>query len=77
MEKLWTDIYVDYVLTGETWASVTPEKLIPRNKINIKPLAMSPPGKDPIPNQDKNTLELQKYQCLSPHVPTFILDLNH
>ena len=33
---------------------------------------MSPQGKDPIPNQDKNTLRLQKDQCLlPPHTPSF------
>ena len=32
---------------------------------------MSPPRKDPIPNQDNNTLGLQRYQCLSSHVNTF------
>ena len=30
-----------------------------------------PPRKDPIPNQDKNTLGIQKYQCLPPHVTPF------
>ena len=32
---------------------------------------MSPAIKDPIPNQDKNTLGLQKYQFLPPHEPPF------
>ena len=32
---------------------------------------MSPPRNDPIPNQDKNNLGLQKYQCLPSHVPPF------
>ena len=32
---------------------------------------MSPTRKDPIPNQDTNTLVLQKYQCLPSHVPPF------
>ena len=32
---------------------------------------MSPPIKDPIPNQDKNTLGIQKYQRLPSHVPPF------
>ena len=32
---------------------------------------MSPPRKDPITNQDKNTLGLEKDQCFPPHVPTF------
>ena len=29
------------------------------------------PRKDQIPNQDKNTLGIQKYQCLPTHVPPF------
>ena len=32
---------------------------------------MSPPRMDPIPNQDKDTLGLQKYQCLPSDVPQF------
>ena len=71
MEKLWTDLYVNYGLTGETRASVTPEKRIPRNKIKIKSLATLPSIKDPIPNEDKNTLGLKKYRSLPPHVPPF------
>ena len=58
MEKLRTDLSVNSVLTGETRASVTPENLIPRKKINIESLATSPPRKDTITNQDKNSLEL-------------------
>ena len=69
VEKLQTYLSVDYGLIGETRASVTPEKRIPRKKRNIKSLAMSPPRKDPIPNKDKNNLDLQKYQSLPPHVP--------
>ena len=30
-----------------------------------------PLRKDPIPNQDKKTLDLEKYQSLPPHVPPF------
>ena len=51
--KFRTDLSVNCLLTGETRASVTPEKRIPRKKINITSLATSPPRKDPIPNQDK------------------------
>ena len=69
VDKLWTDISVNSGLTGETRASVTPEKRIPRKKRNIKSLAMSPPRKDPIPNQDKNTLGIQKDKYLPSHVP--------
>ena len=36
VEKLRTDISVNPGLTGETRASVTPGKCIPRKKINIK-----------------------------------------
>ena len=32
---------------------------------------MSPQRKDPIPNQDKNTLRLRKYQHLQSQVPPF------
>ena len=53
-----TYLSVNYGLTGETRASVMPEKCIPRNKIKFKSLATSPPRKDPIPNQYKNTLGL-------------------
>ena len=47
---VWSDLSVDYGLTGETRASVTPEKRISRNKRKLKSLATSPPRKDPIPN---------------------------
>ena len=70
-DKLQTDLSVNFGLTGETRASVTPEKLIPKMKRNIKPLATSPPRKDPIPNQDKNTSGHQRDQCLPPHKPPF------
>ena len=36
---------------------------------------MSPPRKDPIPNQDKNNLGIQKYQYLTPHVSPFLTGL--
>ena len=32
---------------------------------------MSQPRKDPIPNQNKNTLGLQIYQCLPSHITPF------
>ena len=48
-----------------------PEKRIPRKKRNIKLLATYPPRNDSIPNQDKNTLGIKKYQCLPPHVTPF------
>ena len=73
VDKLWTDISVNSGLIGETRASVTPEKRIPRKKINIKSLATLPPRKDPIPNQDKNTFGLKTNQSLPPHVPPFLV----
>ena len=59
VEKLLTDLSINSGLTGETRASVTQETRIKIKKRNIKSLATSPPRKDPIPNQDKNTLGLQ------------------
>ena len=61
VEKISTDLSNNSGLTGETRVIVMPEKWIPRKKINIKSLAMSPPIKGPIPNQDKNNLGIQKY----------------
>ena len=71
VDKILTDLSVDSGLTGETRTSVALEKRIPRKERNIKALASSPPRKDPIPDQDKNNLGLQKEQCLPPHVPPF------
>ena len=53
VEIIRTDLSVNNGETGATGAIITPEKIIPRKKSNIKSLAMSPPRKDPIPNQDK------------------------
>ena len=39
-------------------------------KSNIKSLSKSPPRKDPIPNQYKNTLFIEK-KSLPPHSPKF------
>ena len=33
---------------------------------------MSPPRKDPIPNQGGKLLGLKKYQCLTSYVPPFL-----
>ena len=55
-------------LTGETRASVTPEKRIQKKKKG-KSLSMSPPRKDSIRNQNKNIY--QKDQCLPSDVPPF------
>ena len=71
--KLRSDLSVNSGLTGDTRAIVMPGIRIPRKKKYIKSLAMSSPRKDPITNQDKNTLGLQKYQLLPPHVPPFTL----
>ena len=71
MDKLRTYLSVNSVLTGETRTLVTPGKRIPRKKRNIKSLATSPPRNDKSLNQNKNTLGLQKYQCLPPHLPAF------
>ena len=68
---VWTDVYVLSGVTGETRASATLEKRIPIQKRKIKLLAASPPRKDTIPIQDKNTLGIKKYQSLPPHVPIF------
>ena len=71
VDKLWTDISVNSRLTVETRASTTPEKRIPGKKIKIKSPALYPPRKDQNPNQDKNNLGLQKYQCHPPQVFLF------
>ena len=59
------------LFSGATGASIMQEKLIPRKKRKIKSLSTSPAIKDPIPNQDKNTLGIKKDQSLPPHVPKF------
>ena len=59
--KIRTDLSINYRLTGETSsgstgetrASVTPEKRIPEREKKKKSLAMYPLRKDTIPNQDK------------------------
>ena len=47
-------------------------KRIPKKKNNIRSLAFSPLRKDPIPNQDKKIIGLDKYQCLTPDLPQFL-----
>ena len=66
--KIRTDVPI---FSGGTGASVTPEKRIPRNKRNMKSSAISPLGKDPIPNQDINRLTTKKDKSLPPHLATF------
>ena len=68
VDKIRTDLSV---LSGVTGPSVTPERIIPRKKRNMKSLATSSPRKDPIPNQDINTLGARKYQSLPPQLPKF------
>ena len=51
-------------MSGATGTSVFPGKRITRKKENMKSLAMLPPRKDPIPNQDINILGTKKYQSL-------------
>ena len=71
VDKLRTGLSVNSGLTGETRASVTPGKLITKKKRKRKSLAMYTPRKDTNPNQNKNTLELQKDQYLPSHVTPF------
>ena len=59
------------IFSGGTGASVKPEKRIPINKKSMKSLAMLPPRKDPIPNQDINRLGTKKYQSLPPQLAKF------
>ena len=61
--KIQTDVSLLSVVTE---ASVTPEKRIPRKKNNMKSLSMSPPRKDPIPNQDINILGTEADKILPP-----------
>ena len=49
-----------------TRVSVNPERRIPSEKRNMKSLAMSPPIKDPIPNQDSTRIIHQQYPTLPP-----------
>ena len=60
------------VLSGGTGDSITPEKIIPRKKGNMKLLEISPPINDLIPNQDINMLGTEKYQSLPPQFDKFI-----
>ena len=66
--KMRTDISI---LSGATGASITPGKLITGKKRKLKSLATSPPRKDSVTNQDKNSLWIKKYQSLPPNVPKF------
>ena len=66
--KIRTDVCI---FSGSVGASVTPVKLVTRKKKNMKSLAMSPPRKDPIPNQDINSLGTKKYQSLPPQLAKF------
>ena len=66
--KIRTDVSIFY---GRTGAGVNPEKRIIRRKNNMKSLAISPPRKDLIPNQDINMLGTEKYQSLPPQLTKF------
>ena len=55
-KKIWTDISL---LSEGTGNSSNPEKWIPRKKKKMKSLAMSPPAKYLISNQDINTLGIK------------------
>ena len=59
------------LLSGGTGDSVTPEKRTPRKKKNKKSLAMSPPKKDQIPNQDIDRLGTNNDQSLPPHLAKY------
>ena len=60
-------------MSGVTGASITPEKHIPRKKRNMKSLTISPPRKDPIPNQDINMIRTVKDQNIPPQLLKFCL----
>ena len=55
-----------YIFSGGTWAGFTPEKLLSRNKRNMKSPAISPPRKDLIPNQDINRLITKQGPSIPP-----------
>ena len=76
-DNLLTDISVLSGVTGATGASVTPEKIIPRNKIKIKSLVTFPPRKDPITNQDQNTLWIEKIKVFHHTYLNFLPYLNN
>ena len=63
-KKMRTDVSI---LSGGTGSSVTPKKRIPIKQRNMKSPGILTPRKDPIPDQDSNTLITQKYQSLPPH----------
>ena len=67
-DKLRTDVSI---LSGETGAILTLEKLILRKKRSMKSPAMSPLRKDPILNQDINRLITKKDQNIPPHFEKF------
>ena len=69
VDKLLTDKSVMSGVTRAIGAILTPEIAYQERKINS--LARLPPIKDPIPNQDKNTLGIEKYKIIPPQVPKF------
>ena len=68
VDKIQTDISV---LSGATGASITPGKRIPGKKKNMKSLATPSLRNDTITSQGINTLGIEKYQSLPPHLPKF------
>ena len=69
VKKIRTDLSVFSVVPE---ASVTLEKRISRKKRKIKSLAMLPPRKDPIINQDINIVGTKKDRSLPPQLPKFL-----
>ena len=67
-KKIRTDVSI---FSGSKVAIVTSERLIPRRKKNKKSLAMFPPKKNPIPNQDIIRLHTKKDQSLPPQLAKF------
>ena len=66
-----TDVSILSGVTGDTRASETTKKRIPRNKRKTKSLATSPPINIPIQNQDNNTLCIEKDKSIPQHVAPF------
>ena len=73
-KKIRSDVSFLYVGTGD---SVSQEKRIPRKKKNMKSLAMSPPRKDPIPNQYINRITTKKIKVFHQNYLNILLYMNH
>ena len=70
---MWTDVSI---LSGGTVSSVTPDKIIPRKKRNMKSPAISPLIKDPITNQDITIVFTKKNWKLPPQLAKFTPNKN-